>query len=104
MRTVRDFLSEGASQQQVDVRLHGAYEAFLNGRPSKEDCEIILVDLASFSGYYNTTPQEMPAHELKYVEGMRAAVGRIFRLANMPFKELQALQAAVLREQQGDLF
>ena len=100
--TVFDVLPQEArdSTLQADVRLISAYKAFVAGRPSAEDCEIILVDLASFSGYYNTASPDLPALELKQTEGMRAAIGRIFRMADTPMTELRLLQQAVLREQQ----
>lgn len=99
-RTVFDVLPEGATPLQADVRLVGAYKAFAAGRPSTDDCEIIMVDLASWSGYYNTTSLDADTNQLRQIEGRREVFARIVRMADMPLKELRLLQAAVLQEQQ----
>lgn len=101
--SVFDVLPEAArrSHHQAELRLISAYKAFVAGSPSSEDCEIILVDLASISGYYNTTLMDTPADQVKFVEGMRYAVSRIFRMADAPMTEIRALQSAVLQEQQA---
>lgn len=101
--TVFDVLPphERDSVTAADVRLVGAYKAFVAGTPSADDCEIILVDLASISGYYSTTLMNTPADQVKFVEGMRMLVSRIFRFADMPLTELRTLQQTVLREQQA---
>lgn len=100
--TVFDVLPAGAQDaQSAEIRLITAYKAFIAGHPSSEDCEIILVDLASISGYYNTTLMDAPADQVKFVEGMRTIVGRIFRMADTTMTEIRALQQSVLREQQA---
>lgn len=105
-RTVFDVLPERSRniQAAVDERLVGAYKAFLAGHPSAEDCEIILVDLAQISGYYDTTLVDAPADQVKYVEGGRNVFSRILRCANAPFTEVQALHQAVIRVQQETTF
>jgi hypothetical protein len=102
-RTVFDLLpeSERNNVAHADVRLVGAYKAFVEGKPSSDDCAIILVDLASFSGYYNTTSSDASDRELRQAEGRREVYGRIVRLADMPLAELRQLQEAVLLEQRA---
>jgi hypothetical protein len=90
----------------AEVRTRDAYVALVEGRPSKEDCQIILVDLALASGYYHTTHATMPAEQVKFCEGMRSVYGRIMRFANMPLDEVRAYQTAAIALQQrvGDDF
>lgn len=84
------------SEAAVDQRLQQAYAAFFSGTPRREDCDIILADLAFYSGYYNTTSMETPADQVKYSEGRRDVFGRMVRYANMPLAELSELQKSVL--------
>lgn len=95
-RTVMSVLpADKQSLEGYTLRLHEAYAAFMAGRPSSEDCELILVDLAYASGYYNTTSPDMPAEQVKYSEGMRAVYGRIVGLADMPLIEASEYRKAV---------
>lgn len=106
-RNVVDVLPEkDRSLPQATLRTQQAYAALGNGNPSKEDCQIILVDLALATGYYHTTPAAMPAEQVKYAEGMRAVYGRIMRFINMPLGEVQSYQRAVLdlHQRVGDEF
>lgn len=102
-----DLLPKDAPKiEAATLRTQAAYKRFAEGNPTAEDCQIIMVDLAFASGYYNTTHPAMPAEQVKYAEGMRAVYGRIMRFVNMPLDEIAKYQDAVLRAQNalGDLF
>lgn len=97
--SILDVLGDKLSEDKVDVRLQAAYAAFMAGNPSREDCSIIAVDLAFYSGYYNTSSEDTPAEVLKYREGRRDVFGRIVRYANMPLAELNAIHAKAVEIQ-----
>lgn len=73
---------------------------------SREDVEIVLADLAAFSGFYRVTPPE--AGDLAYNEGKRAVYARIFSLLRMTDEEIRGLEEAARHEavvsaEEGDL-
>lgn len=91
--------SRSATGQQ---RIREAYVAVFEGRGSREDADIVYVDLAKHSGYLNTTPPELPAMELKYAEGQRSVFGRIIGFINPAPAGIRALVQAVQEEQLHD--
>jgi len=81
----------GAKAQQ---KLTAAYrEVFKVGR---EEAEIVLADLAEFSGFYRVT--QPGAGDLAFNEGMRAVYGRIFRFLRMTDQEIRELEEAARYE------
>lgn len=83
-------------------RLHDAYIAFVAGRPSVEDCQLIMVDLANFSGYYNTTSPNASDAALRYSEGQRSVFGRVMIMSNPALSIVDAIQRAVQEEMKTD--
>lgn len=84
------------------LRLRLAYQNFRKARPSTEDVELILVDLAKASGYYNTTPAGTDALTQAYCEGQRSVFARMQRFINPPYSEMEDLQRAVSEEMYRD--
>ena len=85
-------------------KLAAAYrEVFKLGR---EEAEIVLADLAAFSGFYRVTYPG--AGDLAFNEGMRAVYGHIFRFLRMTDQEIRELEEAaryeaVISSQEGDI-
>jgi hypothetical protein len=107
-RTLRDFLPPTNEDQEADrgnaamLRLRQAYGNLRGARVTPEDIDLILVDLAKASGYYNTTPPGVDAMTLAYCEGQRSIFGRIQRFMNPPYGEMEELQRAVGAEMVRD--
>lgn len=62
---------------QQDVRLTEAWQAFSRGRASQEDYEIIMTDLANFTGYFAIAEDAVPGDVLQRYEGKRAVMAHI---------------------------
>ncbi len=79
-----------------------AYRAVFGGHGSKEETELVLADLANFSGFYQvTTPADGP-EAVRYSEGQRSVFARILRFMRMSSAELAALEAAARAERLTD--
>jgi hypothetical protein len=78
---------------EQELVLAGAYQRVFHGNPSQRDQEIVLLDLADFSGFYRVTVPG--AEDLAFREGMRAMYGRIFRYIRMTNDEIRSLEEAV---------
>lgn len=100
--TAKLFGIDRSRSSAAELRIAEAYAAVFSGRGSTEDAELVLVDLAKFTGYYNTTSPEVPGDALRYYEGQRAVMGRILALKAPPDIELEALRKAVREEQIAD--
>jgi len=60
-----------------------------------EDQELVLVDLAHFSGFYRVTPPESGDRDhIVFNEGMRTLYGRIFQYLRMSNDEIRSLETA----------
>ena len=83
---------------QAEVRLQSAYQAFAAGSANKQDAELILVDLALVSGYFEVQEPGVSNEALQNMAGARRVYGRIVRMVSMPEKELAALITAAANE------
>lgn len=108
-RTLKDFCGPTEGDPDADrgpkamLRLRQAYSNLRSARVSSEDIDLILVDLAKASGYYNTTPPGVDALTLAYCEGQRSIFGRMQRFMNPPYGEVEELQRAVGAEMNRDI-
>lgn len=61
-----------------------------------EAVEMVLADLASHTGFYRVEPpgSDMSAYQAGYVNGSRAAFGRIFSFMSLSDEQLRALEEA----------
>lgn len=98
----KDDPAEMARGSKAQLALRSAYIAFRNGRATKQQADLIITDLAKYSGYYNTTSSSEPDHVLRHNEGGRELFGRVMRFMNPTLRELEALQRAVAEEMQTD--
>lgn len=82
---------------QATVDLHNAYaEVFDRTRPG---VDVVLGDLAEFSGYFFTAPRGSSEADLNRMEGMREVFARILNLIALPMPQLEALRLAAIEEQ-----
>lgn len=87
---------EGAAEA-VQARVASAYAAFANGEASSEDAGIILVDLASYSGYYTTADIDASEAVLRTLNGRREMFQRIAEAMVFTGVTLDGLHGAVVR-------
>lgn len=90
----RLFREQAASPAEAELRLALAYQRTFTGTPNNEDQELVLVDLADYSGFYRVTPVDTGRDQIVFNEGLRSLYGRIFRYLRMSDHERQSLEAA----------
>lgn len=81
---------------QMQYRIASAYHAFVEGRASREDADLVLVDLAQFSRYLDTTQLGAPSEVLREINGRRAVFARIVEAVIGAGGNLDGLHRAVL--------
>lgn len=77
-------------------RIAGAYHAFAEGRASRDDADLVLVDLAQFSRYLDTTQLGVSNEVLREINGRRAVFARIVEAVIGAGGNLDGLHRAVL--------
>jgi hypothetical protein len=87
------------NSSRSEYRLFAAYNRFRKGEASGEDAELIIADLASFTGFYRVHP---PDDALAFQEGKRAAFGRLFYFLNLTEAEARLLAEAARAETLAD--
>lgn len=95
--TIADVLARGIPRNDLtrDARLMEAYVAFSEGRASREDAELILVDLAIYSGYFHVSERGSTGTEMAYDAGARSVFARIMFMLNLPMDRVADLQRAL---------
>lgn len=94
---------------KAEAHLVEAYRAFAEGRAGKQDADLVLQDLAMYSGYFHVTSQDTSEGATKYAEGARSVFARVMFMLNLPIERIYALQAvlnadaAIYRQMQGDM-
>lgn len=84
---------------EAAARLTKAYQEVFHGRPSREDQQLVLADLAAESGFYRVSPAATYSSEqLWQQEGSRLLYGRIFEHLALEEADLRALEVAARRE------
>lgn len=83
-------------QTQMQARVAGAYHAFAEGRASRDDADLVLVDLAQFSRYLDTTQLGVSNEVLREINGRRAVFARIVEAVIGAGGNLDGLHRAVL--------
>lgn len=79
-----------------ELRIVQAYAAVFGGRGSKDDADLVLVDLAQFTRYLDTTSLEAPPAYAAAVSHRRAVFSRIVEAVTAGGGNLNGLQQAVL--------
>jgi hypothetical protein len=78
----------------AQAKLVAAYQNLFTGKGSREDADIVLVDLAVATGYFNT-PDSLDHAELAADAGRRQIMGRIISHAKLPPEITEQLLEAV---------
>lgn len=83
-------------QAKMQARIASAYAAFVEGRASKEDADLVIVDLAVFTRYLDTTQLGTPDAVLREINGRRAVFARIVEAVIGGGGKMDDLHRAVL--------
>lgn len=97
MKTIANLFSPQQAATAQD-RLVVAYTSVFSGAGSKEDAEIVLSDLAAFTGFLNVSSPVMSEAQLRFAEGQRSVAARILALAGTSPAALHQLAHAVQAE------
>ena len=101
----RSFASASAGKEkgkrrspEVKLDVANAYHAVFSGGSDAQQRDIVMVDLAAFSGFYGITPAGVDPDTRAFNEGQRAVFGRIVSMLRMPPTERDAFEAVVRHE------
>jgi|GEM_PF-6724057 len=102
MKTLGDLFAPGERRgPQALARLQGAYERLFFGTgASKDDQQIVLADLATFSRHFFVDGSDLRDEEIREANGRRLMMGRIIRLGLGKEGDLSALYKAAVKETQ----
>ncbi|MCP4072299.1 MAG: hypothetical protein GY742_11250 [Hyphomicrobiales bacterium] len=102
MKTLSDLFAPGKRRgPQALERLQGAYERlFFSCGASIEDQQIVLADLAAYSGHFFVDGANSSDEEIREANGKRLIMGRIIRLGLGKEGDLSALYKAAVKETQ----
>jgi hypothetical protein len=78
-------------------RIAEAYAAVFTGAGSKVDADLVLVDLAAFTRYYDTALLREPAEVVKAIDARRAVFQRILEAMTRAGMEPNGIHGALLR-------
>lgn len=101
MRTVLDIvpiagLDKETAAQAITARIASAYAELFSGNGNIEDAELVLIDLAQFTRYYDTASLDTPADQVKALDQRRAVFQRVHEAITKSGKTVGGLHAAVL--------
>jgi hypothetical protein len=92
----RQLAGQPGRSAEAELRLALAYRNVFN--PQNADVQIVLSDLADFTGFYRVNGVGIPPDDRAFSDGMRAAFGRLFRFLNLTDEEKAALVEAARAE------
>lgn len=82
----------------MQLRMHQAYSELFDRK--QENVDLVMADLAEFSGYFFVTPPGVDPGVRDQMEGRREVFARILSLIALPMTQLEALRVAAAEEQQ----
>jgi hypothetical protein len=90
---------------KVKLDLAGAYRSLFFGNASAAQRDMVLVDLANFSGFYTVAPE---GSDLARHEGRREVFARLYSMVNMTPDEQKAFETearhqALIDNYEGEL-
>ncbi len=104
METTRSVIPDDKRTPETRAdRLSEAWQAFQRGAASKTDADLILADLANYTGYFFVAADAASGDELQRREGRRDVMARILFLLDLPFAYTTELRRAASTELQLDL-
>ena len=87
-----------ARTPKKELELVRAYRNTFVGNATKEEAQRVLNDLAEVSNYYKVSPVDLPAEQVKFVEGGRRVFERIVTCLRMSGAELVRLEEAARQQ------
>jgi hypothetical protein len=100
-RTLAASLPQGRKRGAVaQAKLVRAYQDVF--AKDGEAVELVLADLANFTGFYKVPPIGAPPETLLVDQGLRAAFGRLFSFLALPEERMEALEKAARAESLAD--
>jgi len=87
-------LFKSTTKPPAQKRLTDAYRQLFTGNGDKTDAEIVLADLAQYSGYFHV-PTDLDHATLAHDAGKRSVLGRIIHLSKLPPPVQEQLLEAV---------
>jgi hypothetical protein len=87
-----------SSRHQKELRLTEAYNAVFRGKPSHEDQELVLADLAYQSGFSMVSHPSISDQELRHNEGKRFLFAQIWARLTLSHADKMALENAARLE------
>lgn len=88
----------------VKMDVANAYHATFTGNADANQADIVLVDLAAFSGFFGVTPAGVDPDTRAFNDGQRAVFGRIMSMLRMPARERDAFMTVVRDESFVNMF
>lgn len=99
MTTTRDELPMGKRRgKAAESRLVTAYQNVFKNLGVNADVDLVLADLAEYSGYFATCPDDVTANQLFLAEGQRKVFARILSLLGVSGEDRELLRRAALDE------
>ncbi len=77
-----------------------AYQNVFKDLGVRADVDLVLGDLAEYSGYYNTMPEDATSAQMQRAEGRREVFARILSLFGVSGEDRELLRRAALEELQ----
>jgi hypothetical protein len=87
-----------AQSLEADIRRTQAYQSVFRGSPTREDQEIVLSDLRSFTGFDKVSPASVSGEMLRQAEGKREAFARIWQHLSLSPADVLALENAARQD------
>ena len=81
-----------------EKKLAEAYRSTFIGSPTKAETDMVLADLATFTGFFTALGPEASGDALRYVEGRRSVFAHIQVYLKMTGANLDELHRAALVE------
>jgi hypothetical protein len=89
----------GRSRTATGVaELSSAYTKLFTGHGSLKEAQIVLTDVANFTGFYRVNGPGLSAEDRAFADGQRSAYGRIYRFLRMTDDERRQLEEAARAE------
>jgi hypothetical protein len=99
--TTKDSLPRGKRRgPAAELTLNNAYRAVFKNIGKDAQTDMVLADLAEFSGYYAVSPRSISEADLNRNEGNREVFARILSLLGVSGEDREALRAAAMVELQ----
>lgn len=83
-------------------RLQTAYDSVFGRNDGAEDIEIVLADLANFSGFYKVMDYGVSGEDRAHADGRRAVFARIHKFLRLTPNERTGLEIAARDEARTD--